>query len=284
MSERRARAALRYDVLHFHGGATIMKGALDLDEANDLALYRILRKTMLMTYWGSDARLYSVADSRNPYYRLMGDDPAAEAGRRRRMQQMARFLRVATVPDIELREHVEPYFERVEVVPVVVRTKDVFPTYVEDDPEPLVVHAPSKRNIKGTQFVLEALDELRKRKVPFRFQLVENTSNERVQEILARADVLVDQLLLGICGMPGLDAMALGKPVVTYLREDLQGMYPDGFPAVPVTKDTLADVLEGLLRDFPRRRELGIAGRRYVERHHSPEVLGAKLLDLYGSI
>jgi glycosyltransferase involved in cell wall biosynthesis len=78
--------------------------------------------------------------------------------------------------------------------------------------------------------------------------------------------------------------MALGKPVVTYLREDLKGMYPDGFPAVHATKDTLADVLEGLLGDFSRRRELGMAGRRYVERHHSPEVLGARLLELYGSL
>ena len=261
-----------------------MKGALDLGEAADLRLYRVARKTMLMTYWGSDARLYSVADSLNPYFRLMGDDPSSEPTRRRRMQQMARYLPVATVPDIELKGHVEQYFDRVEVVPVVVRTKDVIPTYVEEEPEPLVVHAPSKRNVKGTQYVLDAMDELQKRNVPFRFQLVENTSNERVQEVLAGADVVVDQLLLGICGMPGLEAMALGKPVVTYLREDLQGMYPYGFPAVGATKETLPDVLEGLLCDFPRRRELGMAGRRYVELHHSPEVLGAQLLDLYRSL
>jgi glycosyltransferase involved in cell wall biosynthesis len=61
-------------------------------------------------------------------------------------------------------------------------------------------------------------------------------------------------------------------------------MYPDGFPAVHATKETLADVLEELLSDFPRRSELGMAGRTYVERHHSPEVLGAKLLDLYASL
>jgi glycosyltransferase involved in cell wall biosynthesis len=104
-----------------------------------------------------------------------------------------------------------------------------------------------------------------------------------VKDVLSEADVLVDQLLLGICGMAGLETMALGKPVITYLREDLQGMYPDGFPAVHATKETLVDVLEELLSDLPRRIELGIAGRTYVERHHSPEALGAKLLDLYAS-
>lgn len=271
-------AALHYDVLHFHSGKTIMK------DASELRPYRMARKTLVMTYWGSDARLYSIADSRNPYFRLMGDDPAAEPLRRLGMERMARSFPVATVPDVELREHVEPYFDRVEVIPVGLRTKDVIPMFVEETPEPLVVHTPSRRDFKGTRFVLEAVETLRRRRVPFRFELVEGVSNERAREALARADVLVDQLLLGICGMAGLEAMAYGKPVVTYLREDLQGMYSDGFPAVHATKETLPDVLEGLLTDLPRRRELGIAGRRYVECHHRPEALGAKLLDLYGSL
>jgi glycosyltransferase involved in cell wall biosynthesis len=271
-------AARHYDVVHFHCGLTLMR-----DEA-DVRILRLAGRKMLMTYWGSDARLYSVADERNRYYRLMGEDPSSEARRRERMQRIGRRIRVATVPDIELREHVAPYFDRVEVVPVIVRTKDVIPAYVQGASHPLVVHAPSKRHMKGTEYVLDAVTELRRRGVPFRFQLVENTSNERVKEVLAEADVLVDQLLLGICGMAGLEAMALGKPVITYLREDLQGMYPDGFPAVHATRGTLADVLEELLTDFPRRSELGVAGRTYVERHHSPEVLGAKLLDLYGSL
>ena len=120
-----------------------------------------------MTYWGSDARLYSVADARNPYHRFMGDDPASETRRRQSMERIGRRISLATVPDIELREHVAPYFDRVEVVPVVLRTKDVIPTYVRDGSEPLVVHAPSKRHIKGTQFVLEAVEELRRRGVSF---------------------------------------------------------------------------------------------------------------------
>jgi len=273
-----AWAALHYDVLHFHGGKTIM------NDSSDLRGYRLAHKTLVMTYWGSDARLYSIAASRNPYYRLMGDDPAAERVRRERMRQMARSFPVATVPDDELREHVERYFDRVEVVPVGLRSKDVTPTLVGETPEPLVVHAPSRRDFKGTRFVLEAIETLRKRRVRFRFELVEGVSNERVREALARADVVVDQLLLGICGMGGLEAMAFGKPVVTYLREDLLGTYPAGFPAVPATKETLPDVVEDLLADLPRRLELGVAGRAYVERHHSPEVLGAKLLDLYGSL
>jgi glycosyltransferase involved in cell wall biosynthesis len=244
---------------------------------------RLMGKRVLTTYWGSDARLYSIADRKNPNWRLLGISPDREPLLRREMADMARSISIATVPDLELKEHVEVYFDRVEIVPVIVDTPNSVPCYPAEVDVPLVVHAPSDRRVKGTAFVLKAVEELRSRGVPFRFQLVENASNERVKEALAQADVLVDQLLLGICGMAGLEAMALGKPVVTYLREDLQGMYPDGFPAVHTTKETLADVLEELLSDFPRRRELGVAGRAYVERHHSPEVLGAKLLDLYAS-
>lgn len=279
---RRARAAawaaLHYEVLHFHGGKTIMR------DASDLRGYRLARKTMIMTYWGSDARFYSLANDRNPYYHLMGDDPESERPRRERMQHMARYFDVATVPDIELREHVERYFDRVEVVPVSLRTKDISPRFVEETDRPLVVHAPSRRDFKGTEFVLDAVRELRARGMRFGFHLVENASNELARRSLSRADIVVDQLLLGICGMAGLEAMGYGKPVVTYVREDLRGMYAGEFPAVPATKETLTETLADLLEDFPRRRRLGIEGRRYVERHHRPDVVGKKLMDLYATL
>lgn len=273
-----ARGALRYDVLHFHGGRSILMGASDLPK------FRRLGSKMLMTYWGTDARLYSMADARNPYFDLMDFDPKSESAVRMGMERMGRFMPLATVPDMELREHVAEFFARVEVVPVIVQTKGVVPRFPEEHDEPLIVHAPSRRNVKGTRFVLEAIEELRRRRVRHRFRLVERVSNVEAKEVLATADVVVDQLLLGICGLSGLEAMALGKPVVTYLREDLRGMYGDDFPAIPATKETLADVLEELLSDLPRRRELGIAGRRYVERYRSPEVVGAKLLELYATL
>jgi hypothetical protein len=267
-----------YDVIHFHSGKSLLM------HASDLPKFKRLGTKMVMTYWGSEARLYSVADRRNPYFRLMGFDPGNEKYVRLGMERMAGFIPVATVPDLELKEYVTPYFDRVEVVPVVVRTKDVVPRFAEEREEPLIVHAPSRRSVKGTRFVLDAMEELQRRRVRHRFQLVEQVSNDRAKDALASADIVVDQLLLGICGMSGLEAMALGKPVVTYLREDLREMYGEDFPVVPATKESLATVLEDLLSDPARRRDLGVAGRRYVEQHRSPEVVGMKLLELYRSI
>ena len=44
--------------------------------------------------------------------------------------------------------------------------------------------------------------------------------------------------------------------------------------------ETLAGDLEALLRDAPRRRALGEAGRAYVEREHEAHVIARRVLDL----
>ena len=83
-------------------------------------------------------------------------------------------------------------------------------------PRPLVVHAPSNREKKGTRCVIEACAEL-----PVELDIVEGVPHDVARERYARADIVVDQLNAGWHGVFALEAMALGKPVVTYLKPDV---------------------------------------------------------------
>jgi glycosyltransferase involved in cell wall biosynthesis len=147
--------------------------------------------------------------------------------------------------------------------------------------EIVVVHAPTDRVIKGTQHVIEAVDMLRGEGVPIRLDLVEGVSREVALERLARADLLVDQLVLGWYGTVAVEAMALGRPVMAYIREDAPEDNPFGadLPVVRTTPATLVDDLRALAADRERRRRLSIAGRSFVERHHDPVALARKALD-----
>src|SRR5262249_20654537 len=146
-----------------------------------------------------------------------------------------------------------------------------------------VLHAPTNRLIKGTRYVERAYDALRERFTSTSFEVVERMAWTELRDRLAAADVVVDQVFMGWYGMVAVEAMAMGKPGLGFIRTAFERRLMD-CPIVRCTKEDLAERLGELLADEPRRRALGEAGRRYVEREHAAPVIARRLLDLYRSI
>ena len=77
--------------------------------------------------------------------------------------------------------------------------------------------------------------------------------------------------------------MALGKPVVTYLKQDVVERSAAGYgvriPIVPATKETLVEALRPLVEQPALRREIGAASRAYVEQVHDIDRVTDRLLD-----
>jgi glycosyltransferase involved in cell wall biosynthesis len=82
--------------------------------------------------------------------------------------------------------------------------------------------------------------------------------------------------------------MALGKPVVTFLRDEAVRRTEDGFglpvPIVSATAESLRERLRPLVADAAERRRVGAASRAYVERVHDIERIADRLLDLYARL
>ncbi len=140
-----------------------------------------------------------------------------------------------------------------------------------------VLHAPNHREIKGTRHVTKAIEELILEGLDIELILVERVSNAKVQELIKECDLVIDQLIIGWYAMFAIEAMALGKPVVCHLRDDLGELYVgaglldeiDEIPIIRADFSTLKNVLRKL---YLNRVELSIAGARgpnYVEKHHS---------------
>ena len=161
------------------------------------------------------------------------------------------------------------------------------PRYPLADGKPLVfAHAPSNRSVKGTALILDALAELKAEGYVFELDLVEGMDNHQALTHYRDADVLIDQLFAGWYGGVAVEAMALGKPVVVYLRESDFQFLPEGmaqdlpfFRAAPTTiKETLRAIL-----DMPRSELVDRAkkSRAFVERWHDPVAITAKIADDY---
>ena len=146
-----------------------------------------------------------------------------------------------------------------------------------------LIHAPNHRNIKGTQHIIRAVEELRAEGVAIELSVVERVPNTELLTLVQSADVVVDQLVIGWYAMFAIEAMALGKPVVCHVRHDLRELYigagllePGELPLVEASILTIKETLRHLA-DTPRSelRELGQRSRAYVEKHHSLNAVGS---------
>lgn len=144
-----------------------------------------------------------------------------------------------------------------------------------------VLHAPNHRHVKGTRYVVEAVEALQAEGLEVELELLEGVPNEEVLAAIARADVVVDQLVIGWYAMFAIEGMALGKPVLCYVRDDLERRYVEAglldegeLPLVRSRPEQVADALRALANDPAERARRGARGVAYVRRHHSLEAIG----------
>lgn len=145
---------------------------------------------------------------------------------------------------------------------------------------PVIVHAPSDREVKGTKYVLEVIEKLKKNGYKFKFILLEKIPYREMKNSLKNCDIVIDQLLLGWHGLLATEAMALGKPVLGYIREDLKKYSPE-LPIVSVSKSSLYENLKSLILNPKLCLELGKKGRDYAEKYHNSSKIASKIINLY---
>jgi glycosyltransferase involved in cell wall biosynthesis len=138
---------------------------------------------------------------------------------------------------------------------------------VQQTDEPLIVHAPSSRSIKGTEYVLNAVETLKKEGYRFRFQLCENMCNEGVRALLTESEIVIDQLLLPGYGLFSIEAMATGNVVLGSAVAGYNGTSED-LPIITATPDTIYENLKAVLENPGYRVELAKKGRKIVEQYH----------------
>jgi glycosyltransferase involved in cell wall biosynthesis len=119
-------------------------------------------------------------------------------------------------------------------------------------------------------------------------EIVEGLHHEDAFRRYAAADIVVDQLNAGWYGIFAIEAMALGKPVLTFLHEEAVRRTEEAFdtsvPLVPVTRDTLRERIAELAGDPDEIRRVGAASRAYVEHVHDADRVADRLIEIYSRL
>jgi glycosyltransferase involved in cell wall biosynthesis len=277
----------KYDIFHFNFGESLVSypriGMYHLD----FWLIKRFRKLIVITYQGCDIRSFEYST------RAFGTSACEECricegqldqAKKKKSQIVRKYVDHVYYLNPDL-AHVVP--KEGEFRPY---TKFALDHLIAKKSRPLgnpirILHAPTDRAIKGSAYIIEACKELKEKGYAVELKMVEGLSQEQAFQEYKKADIFVDQLLVGWYGGLAVEGMALEKPVLAYLRysdfDVLPGPMSAEIPIVHATKDTLVEVLQQLIENPNRCSELGRKGRKYVEKWHDPAKIALKTKALY---
>ena len=243
-------------------------------------LWKRYNKKIVVIPYGSDAYMYSrikdesFQNSLLISYPELAKNEAAITEKVRFWEQHADFLNGGFIIDGMARWDV-PIGNY-----VVVDTNKVAPCdhYSEADGvngAVIIAHSPNHRGVKGTEFLIEAVERLKMEGLKIELILIENRKNSEVLEILhSKTDILVEQLIFGY-GLSAIEGMSSGVAVVSnlslecYTRPFRRYSYLNECPILSATPESIKQNLKILVRNPELRMILGQAGRKYVEKYHS---------------
>ena len=272
-------AAEGYDIVHFWNRTLLWRRPGDVFNAMDLPFIKLAGPRIAYRFTGYDLRRKSLEMQLNPYspYRYGYVSSFDDDDQKRYLASIGCYVDQFIVQDAEM----QSYCPEARIIP---RALDLTEFPIAEpipNPRPLVIHAPSRRALKGTEFVLQAIDALKEEGLDFDFQLIENLSNTEALERYRQCDIVVDQLLVGWYGVLSMEAMALGKTAIAYIRDDLTGYFRDGMPLLNANPDTIKGVLRTAIKDRELREETGRRGRAFVEEVHDSRVVARSAARLY---
>jgi glycosyltransferase involved in cell wall biosynthesis len=154
-----------------------------------------------------------------------------------------------------------------------------------------ILHAPNHYAIKGTKTLLDAVDMLKKEGLDIELVLMKNVPNSEIRKAMENVDLVADQFVVGWYAMFAIEAMAMEKPVLCYLREDLMDLYVKAGlvngDEIPILNTNISQIAERIRWACFHRKELtkiGEKGREFVEKHHSTKKIGKIFANILNSI
>jgi hypothetical protein len=144
-----------------------------------------------------------------------------------------------------------------------------------------IAHAPNHTHFKGSHHLEAIIDRLKAEGHAIEYVKVQGVPNEEVIRLFDQADLVADQFIGGAYGYTALEAMAMGRPVISFVRGPELVEAPAECPLINATPDTLEETLRWCLANRAALAKVGAAGRSYVARWHTVEAVAARFGELY---
>ncbi|HEY3249782.1 MAG TPA: glycosyltransferase [Ignavibacteria bacterium] len=145
-----------------------------------------------------------------------------------------------------------------------------------------IIHAPSNQTYKGTKYVVEAIEKL-KNEFNFDYKTISGIKAIDLYKEIESSDLVIDQMLVGFYGLLSVESMAMGKPVISYIREDIWEKIGADCPIYNANPDNLYDVLYKILSNPNQLVKVGKKSREYTEKYHDAKKIAKQYLEIFES-
>lgn len=287
------KAVQYYDIFHFNFGQTLFGSSkIGFIDACDLLYLRNKNKIIAVTFQGNDARQadYCIKNYKITYFNEIDEKDRDKrikyaCKQRKRISKFQKYadLIYATNPDLinmlPVNAKFRPYTK------LDIREYDAVYNEYQSNKPLLVVHAPSNRKVKGTKYIVAAIDRLQRDGYDIELRLIEGVSNDEAIKMYKDADLVVDQLLAGWYGGFAVECMAFGKPVMAYIREEDLGVLPEemkcSIPIINANSKNIYEKLREICLDKRKLYSIALASRRYVEEWHDNKKIAKGIIQNY---
>jgi hypothetical protein len=140
-----------------------------------------------------------------------------------------------------------------------------------------ILHTPNHQGVKGTEFLVDAVEQLKSEGLKLELILLEKVPNSKVKELMQEVDILAEQFIYGYT-LSAIEGLASGLTVLSnlenedYTRVFRRYSFLNECPVLSTTPENVKHHIKILATNPELRKELGLAGRQYAEKYHSYEM------------
>ena len=275
-----------YDILHFNYGSSL----LDFQKLGlvllDLPFYRKSQK-LIFTYNGSDARgVHPIEywdELENPKSTLYTS--LVKIVKRYKIKKVEKYADHIFALNPDLMHYLPP---KTTFLPYSISNwNDIkyYPYEIKDKIK--IIHSPTSRELKGSKYILDALENLEKKYKNIEVQIIENIPHAEALKLYEEADLVIDQVLIGWYGGFAVEVMKMGKPVAVYIREEDLKFIPQKMAEdlkksiINITPFNIEKILGKFIENKQLLLEKSIKVVDYVEKWHNPLDIAVTVKEIY---
>jgi hypothetical protein len=287
-------ASQYYDIFHFHSAHGLLQPSSLWSCLSELSFLKKAGKKIVMSWWGCDINREPV-DSQYQY------SPCAECSPRLRRTcmdeaKLAAIEKAYNYADAHLSNgNLLHDYERMQWMDNAIDCDEWRPLNYEEIPDHYKLPKNEKikiyhsfgnsgvrGDVKGTEHIKAAVAKLQNEGYMVEFLFFDKVPNRHLKYYQAQADIVVDQLRTGWHGSTAMECMAIGKPVITYIRPCVKQHIPhEAPPLIEATIDSIYDVLKSLLDNKQSLETIGERAREFAVKYHHYTRVAKQLSKVY---
>jgi len=148
--------------------------------------------------------------------------------------------------------------------------------------KPTVLHLPSNGLLKGSHLVDPVLNQLSEKGL-IHYLRPDHVAPDRVAELIWSADIVVEQVVLGLYSVMAIQSMAAGRLTIAHVPEHVRAKIPvPGIPLVDASSENLAETILNVISNASDYENLASQGPAFVTALHDGQASADALAKFLG--